>query len=50
MLTSAAHHGADLDQWVRDALDGGYFNKGEASTAASRVLVQRGVQVPPMRP
>ena len=34
---------ADLDRAVRDALEGGYFNKGEACTAASRVLVQRGV-------
>lgn len=34
---------ADLDQAVRDALDGGYFNQGEACTAASRLLVQRGV-------
>jgi acyl-CoA reductase-like NAD-dependent aldehyde dehydrogenase len=34
---------ADLDRAVRDALEGGYYNKGEACTAASRVLVQRGV-------
>jgi acyl-CoA reductase-like NAD-dependent aldehyde dehydrogenase len=34
---------ANLDRAVRDALEGGYFNKGEACTAASRVLVQRGV-------
>lgn len=34
---------ADLDRAVRDALEGGYFNKGEACTAASRILVQRGV-------
>ncbi len=34
---------ADLDRAVRDALDGGYFNKGEACTAASRVLAQRGI-------
>jgi acyl-CoA reductase-like NAD-dependent aldehyde dehydrogenase len=34
---------ADLDQAVRDALEGGYFNQGEACTAASRILVQRGV-------
>lgn len=34
---------ADLDRAVRDALEGGYFNKGEACTASSRVLVQRGV-------
>jgi len=31
---------ADLDQAVRDALEGGYFNQGEACTASSRVLVQ----------
>src|SRR6202008_855361 len=34
---------ANLDRAVRDALEGGYFNKGEACTAASRVLVQKGV-------
>jgi acyl-CoA reductase-like NAD-dependent aldehyde dehydrogenase len=34
---------ADLDRAVRDALEGGFFNKGEACTAASRVLVQRGL-------
>ena len=34
---------ANLDPAVRDALEGGYFNKGEACTAASRVLVQKGV-------
>lgn len=34
---------ADLDRAVRDALEGGFFNKGEACTAASRILVQRGV-------
>jgi acyl-CoA reductase-like NAD-dependent aldehyde dehydrogenase len=34
---------ADIDQAVRDALEGGYFNKGEACTASSRLLVQRGV-------
>ena len=34
---------ADLDHAVGDALEAGYFNKGEACTAASRVLVQRGV-------
>jgi acyl-CoA reductase-like NAD-dependent aldehyde dehydrogenase len=28
---------ADIDRVVRDALEGGYFNKGEACTAASRV-------------
>lgn len=34
---------ADIDSAVRNALDGGFFNQGEACTAASRVLVQRGV-------
>lgn len=34
---------ADLDRAVRDALEGGYYNKGEACTATSRILVQRGV-------
>jgi acyl-CoA reductase-like NAD-dependent aldehyde dehydrogenase len=34
---------ADLDQAVRDALDGGFYNKGEACTAASRVLVHRSI-------
>ncbi|KAL1846911.1 hypothetical protein Plec18167_001545 [Paecilomyces lecythidis] len=34
---------ADLDRAVRDALEGAFFNKGEACTAASRLLVQRGV-------
>ena len=34
---------ADLDRAVRDALDGGFYNKGEACTAASRILVQRGI-------
>jgi acyl-CoA reductase-like NAD-dependent aldehyde dehydrogenase len=31
---------ADLDRAVRDALEGGFYNKGEACTAASRVIVQ----------
>jgi acyl-CoA reductase-like NAD-dependent aldehyde dehydrogenase len=34
---------ADVDRAVRDALDGGFYNKGEACTAASRVLVHRDV-------
>ncbi|MBC7769367.1 MAG: aldehyde dehydrogenase [Phycisphaerales bacterium] len=34
---------ADIERAVRDALEGGFFNKGEACTAASRILVQRGV-------
>jgi acyl-CoA reductase-like NAD-dependent aldehyde dehydrogenase len=32
---------ADVDRAARDALDGGFYNKGEACTAASRVLVHR---------
>ena len=32
---------ADFDLAVRDALDGAFFNKGEACTATSRLLVQR---------
>ena len=34
---------ADLDAALIGALDGAFFNKGEACTAASRLLVQRGV-------
>ncbi len=34
---------ADFDRAVRDALEGAFFNKGEACTASSRVLVQRGI-------
>lgn len=34
---------ADIDRALRDALDGGFFNKGEACAAASRVLVHRDV-------
>lgn len=34
---------ADLDLALRNAVDGGFFNKGEACTATSRVLVQQGV-------
>jgi len=34
---------ADFDRAVRDALDGAFFNKGEACTAASRMLVQKGI-------
>jgi acyl-CoA reductase-like NAD-dependent aldehyde dehydrogenase len=34
---------ADVDHAVRDALEGGFYNKGEACTASSRVLVQKGV-------
>jgi acyl-CoA reductase-like NAD-dependent aldehyde dehydrogenase len=35
---------ADLETAVRDALDGGFYNKGEACTAASRILVHRDVR------
>ena len=34
---------ADLDLAVSCAIDGGFFNKGEACTASSRVLVQKGI-------
>ena len=34
---------ADLEDAVGDALEGAFFNKGEACTASSRILVQRGV-------
>ena len=34
---------ADIDRAVRDTVDGAYFNKGEACTASSRILVQRDV-------
>jgi acyl-CoA reductase-like NAD-dependent aldehyde dehydrogenase len=34
---------ADLDRAVRDAAEGGFYNKGEACTATSRILVQDGV-------
>ncbi len=34
---------ADLDRAVRDALEGAFFNKGEACTASSPLLVQRGI-------
>ena len=34
---------ADPERAVRDGLEGGFFNQGEACTAASRMLVQRGI-------
>jgi acyl-CoA reductase-like NAD-dependent aldehyde dehydrogenase len=34
---------ADLDRAVKDALDGGFYNKGEACTATSRILIQADV-------
>jgi acyl-CoA reductase-like NAD-dependent aldehyde dehydrogenase len=34
---------ADVERAARQALDGAFFNKGEACTASSRLLVQRGV-------
>jgi acyl-CoA reductase-like NAD-dependent aldehyde dehydrogenase len=33
---------ADFDRAVKDAVEGGYYNKGEACTATSRILVQDG--------
>ncbi|WP_225984608.1 aldehyde dehydrogenase family protein [Noviherbaspirillum aerium] len=34
---------ADIDRAVRDALEGGYYNQGEACTAASRILVHHSI-------
>ena len=34
---------ADIHLAVKSAIDGGFFNQGEACTASSRLLVQRGV-------
>lgn len=34
---------ADLERAVRDALEGGYYNQGEACTAASRILVHASI-------
>jgi len=34
---------ADVDQAVRAALEGGFFNQGEACTASSRLLLQSGI-------
>lgn len=34
---------ADLDLAVRNAVEGGFFNQGEACTAASRIICQSGV-------
>lgn len=34
---------ADFDLAVRDALDGAFFNKGEACTATSRLLIHRSI-------
>ncbi|KAI1500712.1 dehydrogenase [Biscogniauxia marginata] len=34
---------ADFDVAVRETLEGAFFNKGEACTASSRILVQRGI-------
>jgi acyl-CoA reductase-like NAD-dependent aldehyde dehydrogenase len=33
---------ADFDRAVQDAAEGGFYNKGEACTATSRILVQDG--------
>ena len=37
------YNDADIDRTVRDAIEGAFFNKGEACTAASRLLVQRDI-------
>ena len=34
---------ADIDRAVRDAIEGAFFNKGEACTAASRLLIHRSI-------
>ena len=34
---------ADLDRALKDAVEGGFYNKGEACTATSRILVQNGI-------
>ena len=34
---------ADIDRAVRDIIDGGFYNKGEACAAASRILVHRDI-------
>lgn len=34
---------ADIDRAVRDALEGSFFNKGEACTAASRLIIQESI-------
>jgi acyl-CoA reductase-like NAD-dependent aldehyde dehydrogenase len=34
---------ADVDRAVKDAIEGAFYNKGEACTASSRILVQTGV-------
>lgn len=34
---------ANTKRAARDAIDGGYFNKGEACTAASKLVVQEGI-------
>ena len=34
---------ADFDRAVQDATEGGFYNKGEACTATSRILVQDGI-------
>lgn len=37
---------ANLDSVVRDAVEGAYFNKGEACTASSRILVHKSLYQP----
>jgi acyl-CoA reductase-like NAD-dependent aldehyde dehydrogenase len=34
---------ADFDRALKDAVEGGFYNKGEACTATSRILVQDGI-------
>lgn len=34
---------ADFDRALTDSVEGGYYNKGEACTATSRILVQEGI-------
>jgi delta 1-pyrroline-5-carboxylate dehydrogenase len=34
---------ADFDRAIKDAAEGGFYNKGEACTATSRILVQDGI-------
>ncbi|MCJ1291613.1 Aldehyde dehydrogenase mpl4 [Xylographa carneopallida] len=37
---------ADMERAVRDTVDGAFFNKGEACTASSRILVQKDIYEP----
>lgn len=40
---SVVFEDADFDRAVRGAVEGPFFNKGEACTASSRLLVQRSI-------